>query len=83
MERLQAELMQYAEELSVHLPGDYAAQDYYDFLRNLYEATVRHHGEETVAQMSDETILKVIKGQVRELIQLKRINKLLKKRDRI
>lgn len=75
--------MQYADELSEHLPGDYAAQDYIDFLRNLYDATIRHHGEETVAQMSDETILKVIKGQVRELIQLKRINKLLKKRDRI
>ncbi|TCP55711.1 hypothetical protein EV586_103365 [Tumebacillus sp. BK434] len=83
MERLQAELRQYADELAVHLPGDYTAQDYYDFLQNLCAATVRHHGEETVAQMSDETILKVIKSQVRELIQLKRIQKLLKKRDRV
>ncbi|ASS76424.1 hypothetical protein CIG75_16645 [Tumebacillus algifaecis] len=83
MERLQVELQQYADELSAHLSGPYQAQDYYDFLRNLMDATIRHHGQQTVAQMSDETILKVIKSQVSELIKLKRINKLLNKLDRI
>jgi hypothetical protein len=83
VERLQAELRQYADELAEHLPGDDSAQDCYEFLQSIYQATIRHHGEEVVAQMRDETVLKVIKSQVRELIQLKRIGKLLKKRDRI
>ncbi len=83
MERLQKELRQYAVELSEHLAFEHSVEDYCDFLNNLLAATVRHHGEATIAQMSEETIMKVIKSQVRELIQLKRIHKLLKKRDRI
>jgi hypothetical protein len=83
MERLETALREYAAELAVHVPGGYTADDFYDFLRNLYLATLRHHGEETVDRMSDETLLKVLKSQVRELIQLKRIGKLLARRDRI
>ncbi|PWK13152.1 hypothetical protein [Tumebacillus permanentifrigoris] len=83
MARLEIELRAYATELAIHVPGGYSAEDFYDFLRNLYNASVRHHGEETVEQMSDETVLKVLKSQVRELIQLKRIGKLLVRRDRI
>ncbi|KEO82825.1 hypothetical protein [Tumebacillus flagellatus] len=83
MARLENELRTYAAELAEHVPGGYTVEAYYEFLRGQYDATVRHHGEEVVAQMSDETILKVLKSQVRELIQLKRIGKLMAKRDRI
>lgn len=83
MERLETELRTYAAELAEHQTGDYSADDYFELLHSIYEATVRHHGEETLAAMSDATILKVIKSQVVELIRLKRINKLMKKRDHI
>ncbi|MBL0386775.1 hypothetical protein JJB07_08930 [Tumebacillus sp. ITR2] len=83
MARLESELRTYAAELAEYVPGDYRAEDYYDFLVKQYQATVRHHGEEVVEQMSDETVLKVLKSQVRELIQLKRIGKLMAKRERI
>jgi hypothetical protein len=83
LERLENELRTYATELAAHQPGAYSEDDYFELLQSIYEAIVRHHGEETLAQMSEATILKVIKGQVMELIRFKRINKLMKKRDHI
>jgi hypothetical protein len=82
LERLTNELRLYAEGLAEARPT-HTADDYEEFLRSQFEAMVRHHGEDAIAQMSDETILKVIKSQTRELIQLKRIDKLMRKRDRI
>ncbi|MGB8956579.1 MAG: hypothetical protein WCC10_14480 [Tumebacillaceae bacterium] len=75
-------LCAYAEELA-HYQEKYTADDYYDLVSGIYDALRRHHGEEALAQMSDQTILKVIRSQVSELTRLKRIDKLMRKRDRI
>lgn len=83
MARLETELRAYAADLAAHVPGGYGEEEFYELLHHLYTATLRHHGEDAIEQMSDETVLKVIKSQVRELIQLKRIGKLMQRRDRI
>lgn len=83
MARLEKELQTYASELAQHVPGEFTVEAFYEFLRGQYDATVRHHGADVVEQMSDDVILKVLKSQVRELIVLKRIGKLMAKRDRI
>ena len=75
-------LRAYAEEVA-HYQDKYTADDYFDLVSGIYEALRRHHGEEELAQMSDQTILKVIRSQVSEITRLKRIDKLMRKRDRI
>ena len=75
-------LRAFAEELAHH-QDKYTADDYYDLLRGICDALRRHHGEESLALMSDLTILKVIRSQVSELTRLKRSDKLMRKRDRI
>lgn len=75
-------LRAYAEELAHH-SDKHAAEDYLDLVTNIYDALLRHHGEEELERMSDDTVLKVIRSQVSELTRLKRIDKLMKKRDRI
>lgn len=75
-------LRAYAEELA-HYQDKYTVDEYDDLVSGIYDALRRHHGEEALAQMSEQTILKVIRSQVSELTRLKRIDKLMRKRERI
>lgn len=82
MERLEAELRAYADELAQHHEA-YGAGEFLELLQAILQATVRHHGEETIGQMSEATVMKVIRSQVSEIIRLKRLPKLMSKRERI
>lgn len=83
--RLEAELQSYAEELARHQKDTrtYSADDYLELIKGICRAMERHHGEDALAQMSDETILKVIRSQVSEVVRLNRLDKLMGKRDRV
>jgi hypothetical protein len=76
---LETELREYAERLASQQVG-YTADEFYELLTGILTATVRHHGEETIARMSPATVLNVIQSQVSELIRLKRLDKLMRKR---
>jgi len=83
LRRLDTELAAYAAELAAELPAPYTAEEYLALLRGIYTALERHHGEETLAQMSEATVLKVIRAQVSEVIRFKRLPKLMSKTDRL
>lgn len=79
---LETQLQEYAKRLAAQQEG-YTADEFYELLSGILTATIRHHGEETVAQMSEATVLKVIQSQVSELIRFKRLDKLMRKRDHL
>jgi hypothetical protein len=81
--RLEKEFRELAEELVAAQPDDYGVEEYVELMRGIYEAMLRHHGAEELERMSDQTVLKVIRSQVGELRRLKRIGKLMGKRERI
>lgn len=76
-------LRTYAEELHQYYSDRFSPDEYEEFLRNMYDAQIRTHGEEAMAYMSDETIMKVIKMQIKEMIRVKSLPRLMQKRDRI
>lgn len=83
METVYEQLREYAEELHRYYSDSFRVDEYEEFLRNIYEAQRRTHGDEELAHMGAATILKVIKMQVKEMIRVKSLPRLIKQRDRI
>jgi len=83
LETIDQQLRIYAEELHQYYSDQFSPGDYEEFLRNMYNAQVRTHGEEAMAYMSSDTIIKVIKMQIKEMIRVKSLPRLMQKRDRI
>ncbi len=83
METIYEQIREYAEELHKYYSDRFAVEEYEEFLRNMFEAQRRTHGDEAIAQMSEATIMKVIKMQITEMIRFKSLPRLMQKRDRI
>lgn len=83
METVYKQIREYAEELHKYYSDRFAVEEYEEFLRNMFEAQRRTHGDEAISQMSEATIMKVIKMQITEMIRFKSLPRLMQKRDRI
>ncbi|HEU4964132.1 MAG TPA: hypothetical protein VFV52_09825 [Bacilli bacterium] len=82
MERYSEALRRYAEELAQHHQA-YGADEFERLLQSMLQATIRHHGLETMERMSEDTVLKVLRSQVSEVIRLKRLPKLMSRQAQI
>jgi hypothetical protein len=82
MSKIDKGLEEIANDMFKRVGGPFPQSDYEELVRNTYKSMQEHYGE-GFFEISEDTVLKVIRQQMMELIRLKRVQKILRKRHNI